>query len=68
MWRRLQQVNDDNDSVVSDDTNENDAGERRGTRWGPRTASRIDPKNEHSILNFEDETASLVGALWLHNR
>ena len=32
------------------------------------TASRIDPKNEHSILKFEDETASLVGALWLHDR
>ena len=33
-----------------------------------RTASRIHPQNEHSILNIEDETASLVGALWLHNR
>ena len=31
-------------------------------------ASGIDPKNEHSILKFEDETASLVGALWLHDR
>ena len=29
---------------------------------------RIHPQNEHSILKFEDETASLVGALWLHDR
>ena len=32
------------------------------------SASRIHPQNEHSILKFEDETASLVEALWLHDR